>query len=169
MTTSRDNIILIGMPGAGKSTVGVLLAKRLGFAFIDTDILIQTGEKRKLRQIIASAGLERFLQIEEKYLLAFSGTHNVIATGGSAVYSSVAMGHLGRLGEIVHLHLDFTSLESRLGDLASRGVVHNPGQTLAALYRERYPLYMAYANTTITCTAMNPEEIVEKIVETVTR
>ena len=157
------------MPGAGKSTIGVLLAKRLGFSFLDTDILIQTGEKKKLRQIIAAVGLEQFLQIEENYLTALSGTHQVVATGGSAVYSVLAMEHLGRLGEIVHLHLDYTSIKSRLGDLSSRGVVFKPDQTLAALYQERYPLYMDWAHATITCTGMTPEEIVEKIVERLRR
>ena len=161
---NRDkNVVLIGMPGVGKSTVGVLLAKRLGYAFLDTDIHIQTREGRSLREIIADLGTAGFCGLEEKHLLSITLKGHVIATGGSAVYSDQAMQHLGRDGFIVHLDLDCRQLQKRLDDIERRGVVIAPGQRIADLYTERDRLYRKYADVTVATDGMAPDQVVQKI------
>jgi shikimate kinase len=160
---THANICLIGMPGAGKSTVGVLLAKAMSWAFLDTDVLIQAAEKRRLREIIAAEGIDGFVQLEERYVLQIGCHQHVIATGGSVVYGPAAMRHLKALGVVVHLDLPLSLLESRLLDFGARGVVASGGQTLGDLYRQRQPLYQQYADVTIDCTGRNHEQVVHAI------
>lgn len=145
----KQNIILIGMPAAGKSTVGVLLAKSLGYRFLDTDILIQEKTGRLLHEIIKADGLDRFLQIESDVLSAIDTEKSVIATGGSAIYSEAAMAHLRRIGHVIYLKISLAALTARLGDYVNRGVVLRPGMTLADLYLERAVLYERYADATV--------------------
>jgi shikimate kinase len=158
-----DNIILIGMPAVGKSTVGVLLAKELRMDFMDTDLLIQAGENRYLRDIITAQGNQGFFAVEERYLLKITARGNVIATGGSAVYSLAAMTHLGSLGTIVYLQISLAQLEKRLANITDRGVVHAPGETVADLYRQRTPLYERYAEVTVACDELRPDQTVAAI------
>jgi shikimate kinase len=160
---NRSNIILIGMPAVGKSTVGVLLAKELGMGFMDTDLLIQKGENRFLRDIIAAQGNAGFFAVEERYLLKIAASGYIIATGGSAVYSLAAMDHLGNLGIIVYLKISLTQLEVRLANITARGVVHAPGETIADLYRQRIPLYERYAQLIVACDNQRPDQTVAEI------
>ncbi|MCU0559162.1 MAG: shikimate kinase [Desulfobacterales bacterium] len=169
MAASRDNIVLIGMPGAGKSTVGVLLAKRLGLGFIDTDILIQQREGRSLQALIAAHGAEAFCRIEEGHLLSLALASHVIAPGGSVVYSSKAMAHLKAGGCVVHLDITVEQLKRRLHDVDGRGVVIAPGQTIDGLYAHRRPLYLAYADATVRTDGVTPEEAVRAVISAVTR
>ncbi len=159
----RKNVILIGMPAVGKSTLGVILAKRLGFAFTDTDLLIQTGEGESLSSIIEKRGTQQFCELEAHYILQLSLEATVIATGGSAVYRSEAMAHLKNLGYIVFLDIGLTPLAERLREMDGRGVVRQPGQTLDQLYAERRPLYQRYAQITVDCTHCTPEVAVRKV------
>ena len=163
----KQNIILIGMPGAGKSTIGVVLAKNLGFQFLDSDLCIQEKEDRLLYEIISSEGIEGFLEIENRVNASIMMKHCVVATGGSAVYGKEAMTHLKKDGIIIYLKLSFPSIEERLGDLNKRGVVLKDGQTLKSLYDERVPLYEQYADITIDCQDMQIKEIVTLIANSV--
>ncbi len=147
----KSNIVLLGMPGSGKSTVGVLLAKRLGKQFVDTDLLIQEQEGRLLCDIIAKEGLEGFIEIENRVNCSVNVENSVIAPGGSAVYGKEAMEHFKESAEVVYLKLSYRSIKRRLGDLTKRGVVFKPGQTLKALYKERCPLYEQYADYIVEC------------------
>lgn len=160
---THSNIVLIGMPAVGKSTVGVLLAKRAGLAFLDTDIHIQTREGRSLQRIIREEGLDRFKAIEEKHVRSLSCEHHVIATGGSVVYSPAAMAHLAASGTTIHLDVSLEILESRLRDIDARGVLRMPGQTIDMIYRERVPLYRRYQNATISCDGLTPDQVVNRI------
>ena len=135
------NIVLIGMPGVGKSTVGVILAKMIGYHFVDTDILIQEQENRLLCDIIESDGVEGFLKIENKINSNINITDSVIATGGSVIYGKEAMEHLGEIGTIIYLKLPYNILDERLENIKGRGVVLKDGQGLHDLYEERIPLY----------------------------
>lgn len=159
-----NNIILIGMPAVGKSTVGVLLAKQIGYAFIDTDLLIQTGENRYLKQIIEDGGREAFCDIEAMYVKKMFAQRSVIATGGSVVYRRRAMAHLQTLGNIVFLDIGLAHLKKRLGNLGARGVVHPPGQSIDALYAERRPLYQHFAQATVACANLSPQQVVQAVV-----
>jgi len=143
------NITLIGMPGSGKSTVGVLLAKRLGMEFVDTDLLIQKREKRRLPEIIAKEGIDRFLEIENAVNASLEVKNTIIAPGGSAIYGREAMEHFREISTIVYLKVSLRELKKRLGDLKTRGVVCKEGKTLADVYKEREPLYEAYADLTV--------------------
>ena len=145
----KRNIILIGMPGAGKSSAGVILAKALGYEFIDTDPVIQHREKRLLCEIIADEGKERFLEIENEVNATLEADKSVIAPGGSAVYGKEAMEHFKEIGTIVYLKLSYQDLKKRLGNLKDRGVVLKEGQTLKDLYDERSELYEKYAEITV--------------------
>ncbi|HIR92079.1 MAG TPA: shikimate kinase [Candidatus Egerieimonas intestinavium] len=161
----KDNIILIGMPGVGKSTVGVILAKELGFQFVDSDLLIQRQEKRLLKQIIEEDGIDGFIEIENQVNRSID-THNaVIATGGSVVYGREAMENLGRIGKIVYLRLSYEKLQERLGNLHGRGVIVRKGQTLLDIYKERIPLYEQYADLVIDEEDKNIEETLQTILE----
>ncbi len=144
-----SNIVLIGMPGSGKSTVGVVLAKIMGYHFMDSDLLIQEKEKRLLSEIIEQEGAGGFLAIENRINAGISCEKTVIATGGSAVYGAEAMEHLKKTGTVVYLKLSYEELTTRLGDLRGRGVVLKDGQTLKDLYEERIRLYEKYADVTI--------------------
>ncbi len=157
------NIVLVGMPGVGKSTIGVLLAERLGYGFLDTDILMQTRKDKKLQQIIAAEGLDGFRRIEERTILSMSVTSHVIATGGSVVYSGKAMQHLKRSGWVCHLDIQPQVLCKRLDNIDTRGIVMAPEQTIESLYRERYPLYMQYADMTIESGTLTPSQVLDRI------
>ena len=160
-----DNIILIGMPGAGKSTLGVLLAKAMGKLFVDTDIIIQQKTKRLLQDIIDNDGTEAFLSLEEEILLSVNEENTVIATGGSAVYSEKAMEHFKESGKIVYLHVDFDEIVKRVTNITTRGIVLKNGKTLSDAFDERKPLYDRYADIVIDCTGNSVEQSVKKIME----
>ena len=158
------NIVLIGMPGCGKSTVGVLLAKSLLMHFVDTDLTIQSIYKKSLSAIIEDEGLDAFKQIENDVLAATDEENAVIATGGSAVYGAEAMEHLGQSGTIVHLDVSLPTIKSRLSDIKTRGVAIADGLTIDDLYAERAPLYKKYAAITVNCNGKTAEECVDAIV-----
>lgn len=145
----NKNIILIGMPGVGKSTIGVILAKEIGYQFMDSDLLIQQQEKRLLKEIIAEDGVEGFLAIENQVNKDIVAERCIIATGGSAVYGREAMEHFKEIGTIVYLNCSYDILSKRLGDLKNRGVVLKDGQTLYDIYVERNYLYQKYADITV--------------------
>jgi len=159
------NIVLIGMPAVGKSTIGVLLAKATSRDFIDTDVFIQAKEGRSLQEIIDRQGLKVFCRVEEQHVLSLSCRGKVIATGGSVVYSDAAMNHLGFCGIIVHLVLNLPAIQKRLTDLDSRGIVMAPGKTIDLLYEERLPLYKKYAHLTVDCAGKTHEGIVGEIIQ----
>ena len=159
----KKNLALIGMPAVGKSTVGVLLAKKLGFAFLDTDILIQTREKMTLAQIIARKGLERFLEIEESHLLSLDCSQHLIATGGSVIYKEKAMAHLAQTATIIYLFVDLEILAARLSDVVERGVAMDPGKGIDDLYKERTPLYDKFCDIKIDCGVNPPSKVVRAI------
>lgn len=160
---NNKNIILIGMPGAGKSTVGVLLAKALKMPFIDTDLLIQKQENRYLQELINMRGMNEFLKIEENVILGLDAENTVIATGGSAVYSAPAVRHLRSNGILVFLNSKMYQLERRLKNARTRGIAMKSGQTLHNLYLERLPLYKKYADVEIDCSKKHIETIVTDI------
>ena len=157
------NIVLIGMPGAGKSTIGVVLAKNLGMSFVDSDLVIQEQEGKKLHELIEEYGLDGFLEIEGRVNASLNPKSAVIATGGSVVYCEEAMDHLNSIAVVCYLRLSYEGIRERLGDLAERGVVLRKGQTLKALYEERVPLYEKYANLTVECENKNIREIVMEL------
>ena len=158
-----ENIILIGMPGVGKSTAGVVLAKVLGYKFIDADLLIQQEEHRLLHEIISQEGTEGFLAIENRVNASIEAERAVIATGGSVVYGREAMEHLKSIGTVVYLRLSYPVLEKRLSDIEGRGVVLKRGQTLRDLYEERVPLYEQYADIVVDEENRNVEETIRQI------
>ena len=160
-----DNIILVGMPGAGKSTLGVLLAKATGKLFVDTDIIIQQKTKRLLQDIIDNDGTDAFLKLEEKILMSVNEENTVIATGGSAVYSEKAMEHFAKSGKIIYLHVDFAEIEKRVTNITTRGIVLKNGKSLADAFAERKPLYDKYAHITVDCTGASVEDSVRKLAE----
>ena len=160
-----DNVILIGMPGVGKSTLGVLLAKALGYRFRDTDLVLQAQEGRLLREIIAAEGIDGFLALEGRVCGSLQADRSVIATGGSVVYSPEAMAHLRSMGTVVYLKLGYNALARRLGSLKKRGVILRPGQTLKTLYQERTPLYAQYAHLTVDCGGQDVEQSVALILQ----
>ena len=145
----KSNITLIGMPASGKSTIGVLLAKRLGYSFVDVDIVIQEETGKLLKEIIEEQGTEGFLKVEEEINSQLDVARSVIAPGGSVIYGPAAMEHLKKISTVVYLKLDYSELEQRLGDLKDRGVALKNGMTLMDLYQERVPLYEKYADITV--------------------
>jgi len=160
----RENIILIGMPAVGKSTVGVLLAKQMGMAFLDTDIYIQTQANQRLQDLIDHRGIDGFRALEERYILTIDCQSHVVATGGSVVYSERAMQHLRSGGTVVFMDLTPEKLEQRLADIDVRGVIRAPGQSIAGLYRERQPLYDKYGDIRIDCGKLTPDQTVSAII-----
>lgn len=151
------------MPGAGKSTVGVILAKLTSRGFVDTDVLIQTSQGRTLQDIVDSDGYEALRKIEEKVLLGLSVRNCVIATGGSAVYSDSAMVHLKSDGIVVFLDADIPTLESRIHDFSKRGLAKSGDQNFADMFQERFTLYTEYADITIKCAGLTHEEVCSRI------
>ena len=161
----KDNIVLIGMPGVGKSTVGVILAKVMGYQFIDADLLIQQQEKRLLHEIIADVGVDGFIQVENRVNASIQAERSIIATGGSVVYGREAMEHLKSIGTVIYLKVPYAELEKRLADIQGRGVVLREGQNLHDLYLERTPLYEKYADLSISEEGLDVEGTVEKLIE----
>lgn len=159
------NIVLIGMPGAGKSTVGVILAKTLGMQFIDTDILIQERTGRMLQRILDEDGPDAFKRIEEETILSLHSDRAVIATGGSVVCSEAAMAHLKSGGLVVYLEIPYAEMEKRLKNITTRGIVLLPGQSLRGMYDERAPLYERYADITVACSGEDLESVVRRVIE----
>ena len=159
----RQNLILIGLPTAGKSTLGVVLAKMLGYDYIDTDLLIQKQKGCRLEEIIRKVGDESFLDLEGEVCTSLRTEHAVIATGGSVIYRAEAMRHLKELGTVVYLKISLETLKTRMYDAQSRGVVIREGQTLEGLYAERVRLYERYADLTVDEGNMEFEEVLEAI------
>lgn len=159
-----QNIILVGMPSCGKSTVGVVLAKTMNKGFVDTDILIQQAEAKTLQEIINEKGNDYFHQVEERELLGFEGENYVVATGGSAIYFDRAMEKFKEKGLIVYLQVSLETVLERLSNIKTRGVTLEKGQTLADLYAQRVPLYEKHADIVISGDSLTVEEVVEKII-----
>jgi len=157
------NIVLVGMPGVGKSTIGVILAKFAGYHFLDSDLLIQETTGKLLREIIAEQGVEGFIKVEEEVNSQIEAENTIVATGGSVVYGAKAMEHLSSIGTVVYLKLECEELEKRLGDLEKRGVVLKNGQTFRDLYNEREPLYEKYAHIVVDEKNKSAEDVVREI------
>lgn len=160
-----NNIVLIGMPGVGKSTIGVILAKVIGYQFLDADLVIQEQEGKLLREIIEEVGTDGFIQVENRINASLNVSKTVIATGGSVVYGKEAMEHLKEIGTVVYLQVPFDVLEKRLSDIKGRGVVLREGQTLYDLYMERTPLYEKYADISVSEEKLSVEQTVELLEE----
>lgn len=163
MLDTKQNITLIGMPGAGKSTLGVVLAKRRGLRFVDTDLLIQEGSGRLLSEIIEQDGLDGFLEYENKVLSGLECNGHVISTGGSACYGREAMEHLKAISTVVYIDIPFEEMMRRLGDLTKRGVAIKEGLTIEDVYNERVPLYEKYADITLKSGRITTREAVEAL------
>ena len=161
----KNNIVLIGMPGVGKSTVGVILAKVLGYQFLDADLVIQQQEGKLLKEIIAEVGTEGFIEVENRVNAGITCSKTIIATGGSVVYGKEAMEHLKEIGTVVYLKVPYETIEKRLSDIRGRGVVLKHGQTLYDLYMERTPLYEKYADVSVNEDGLGVEQTVELLIE----
>lgn len=159
----KSNIVLIGMPGAGKSTIGVVLAKTAALEFVDTDLLIQKQTGRKLQDIIDRDGIDEFLKIEGGVISAIDCKNSVIATGGSAVFSEKAMDNLRRDGVIVYLDVPLDEIKRRVDNITTRGIAMKSGETLETVYNERLPLYKKYADITVPLDTT--EQTVERIIK----
>ncbi len=164
MDKETCNIILVGMPGSGKSTVGAKLADVLSYEFIDTDAIIEALQGRSLQDIVNQEGYMALREIEEELLLSFNSRKHVVATGGSAVYSQSAMEHLKANGIAVFLDVDLETLKSRIHNFGERGIARRPGQSFEDLYNERLPLYVRIADITVYSARLTPEEVCERII-----
>ncbi len=164
---NHQNIILIGMPGCGKSTLGVLLAKTLLKGFVDTDLIIQEREGKELYKIIAEKGKDAFAEIENKIVSQVTFKNCVVATGGSVVFGEDAMRNLKKQGTVVYLKLPLSEIERRVRNIKTRGIVMAPGMTLANVFEERAPLYEKYADITVNCSRAPLEKTVEKIMKAI--
>lgn len=164
MKDHKTNIVLIGMPGSGKSTVGVILAKMLAKSFVDTDILIQNEEMCTLQEIVDSRGHMVLRQVEERVLLSVTCKDTIIATGGSAAYSERAMRHLGQDGTVVFLHAELAALERRVRNYHTRGLAKRPEQSFEDLFTERLQLYCRYADIVVESSLLTQEEVCERII-----
>lgn len=162
-----DNIILIGMPAVGKSTVGVVVAKRLGYKFIDADILIQEETGKLLREIIAEKGIDGFLEIEDDVNARVDVAKTVVSPGGSVVYCENAMKHYKEIGKVLYLKVSYETISKRLGNAKKRGVVLKEGQTLEDLYNERIKLFEKYADITVEEDGFSLEETIENVLEAI--
>lgn len=165
--SEKSNIVLIGMPGSGKSTIGIILAKLAAKNFIDTDVLIQLEENRTLQDIVDSEGHMALRKIEERVLLGVNHRDHIIATGGSAAYSDKAMRHLQKDGLIIFLNADLPCLRSRIRNYDTRGLAKRPEQSFQDLFDERFELYSKYSDITVDCSKLTQEEVCEEIVQTV--
>ena len=165
MKHTKPNITLIGMPGVGKSTIGVILAKIIGYDFVDSDIVIQKQEGRLLKEIIADVGNQGFLAIENRVHAEMDVTNSIISPGGSICYCRQGMEHLREISTVVYLKLDYPKLKRRLGNLTARGVVLKNGQNLYDLYKERTPLYEKYAHVVIDETNLNVEKTIKAVMD----
>ena len=163
----KNNITLIGMPGAGKSTVGVVLAKVMGYRFVDSDLVIQEKTGKLLSEIIEEKGTEGFLEVEDRINAGLICERSVIATGGSVVYCKNAMEHLKEISTVIYLKLPYERVEKRLGNLKDRGVALKEGQTLKNLYEERCPLYEKYADVVVEADTTSVEGCMRRIVESI--
>ncbi|WP_372985664.1 shikimate kinase [Marinobacter sp.] len=161
------NLVFIGMPGSGKSTVGVLVAKRLGLGFVDTDLFIQQEAGRTLQEIVDQDGYQALRKIEEQVLLNLTVENHVISTGGSAVYSDVAMRHLKSNGTVIFLDIPLDVVIERIGDYSLRGISRRPDQSLAALFDERFALYTRYADLTVKGAGLTHDEVCEAVLSAV--
>lgn len=159
----KNNIVLIGMPGVGKSTIGVILAKILAYHFLDSDLVIQEREGKRLHQIISEEGCEGFLKIENDVNASLHVDRTIIATGGSAVYGKEAMEHLKEIGKVVYLKADYSTIEKRLGNLEKRGVALKEGQSLKDLYDERTKLYELYADVIVDEKGLGTGETIDEV------
>lgn len=159
----KNNVVLIGMPGVGKSTSGVILAKVLNFDFLDSDLVIQKKTGKRLKDIISEEGIDGFNAVENQINREIQCENTVIATGGSVVYGKEAMEHFQKIGTIVYLKISYESLDERLGDLDERGVVHKKGQTLQDIYEERTALYEKYADVTVELDGKTVAETVDAV------
>jgi len=159
----KSNLVLIGMPGVGKSTIGVVLAKHLGLNFIDTDLLIQSRASGRLQQIIDERGLADFLNLEEQVILDLKDRQSVIATGGSVIYSPLAMDSLRNNGHLIYLKISLPQLQQRLDDMGQRGVVIEQNQSFEDLYNSRTRLYEQYAELTVNCDNQTPNKVVQRV------
>ncbi len=165
MKHTKPNITLIGMPGVGKSTIGVILAKIIGYEFVDSDIVIQKQEGKLLKEIIADVGNQGFLAIENRVHAEMELTNSIISPGGSICYCRQGMEHLREISTVVYLKLDYPKLKRRLGNLTARGVVLKNGQNLYDLYKERTPLYEKYAHVVIDETNLNVEKSIKAVMD----
>ena len=159
----KSNIVLIGMPGSGKSTVGIILAKRTSHDYIDTDVVIQSAEHRSLQDILDKEGYMRLREIEARVLQGINVENHVISTGGSAVYSDAAMQHLRKNGICVYLDVSVETLRKRINDYETRGIAKRPDQSFADLFQERTTLYCKYADITINGDALSQDDVVDAI------
>ncbi|KHE91473.1 MAG: shikimate kinase [Candidatus Scalindua rubra] len=163
----KSNLTLIGMPGAGKSTVGIILAKNLSFGFIDTDVLIQINQQKSLQQILDESDHLNLRAIEEHEIMKLNIRNHIIATGGSAAYSTNAMSHLLNISKVIFLQVSFEEIERRIHNFKTRGIAKSENQTFRDLYEERQSLYKKYAEITIDCNRSDQEEIAMSIAESI--
>lgn len=163
----QSNITLIGMPGAGKSTIGIILAKRLGLGFIDTDVLIQINRQKTLQQIMDETDHLNLRAIEETEILKLNIGNHIIATGGSAVYSEKGMAHLSRISQIIFLEVNFDEINRRIKNFETRGIAKNEDQSFEELFQERQVLYKKYADIVIDCNHLDQDDLAEKIAKAI--
>jgi shikimate kinase len=169
LNANKSNLVLIGMSGAGKSTIGVLLAKTLGMGFIDTDIIIQQRAGKTLQSILDDDGIDTFLHLEEEAVCSLRAENCVIATGGSVIYSAAAMDALHEDGTLIYLRVPFSELERRLTNVASRGIVMRPGESLRSVFLEREPLYEKYCDIAVDCSGADVERCVAAVADAAVR
>ena len=163
LPVEKTNVVLIGMPGSGKSTSGVLLAKSLGLSFLDTDLLVQQQAGTLLQDLVDEKGFSGFIEIEEKIVSQLKASKSVISTGGSVVYSEKAMSHFKEIGTVVYLEVSFPEITRRIQNISTRGIALKAGQNLEVLYNERLPLYRKYADITVYGDGKTIEELVTEI------